>query len=149
MAPGGPPRSTGGGAAGSPPGPVGRRTKPRWGRIAVLGVALLLVLAVAWPVGLLLWANGKINHIDALSDAAGTPGTTYLLAGSDSREDGAIGDDGTVGARTDTIMVLHVPDSGPTSLISLPRDSYVEIPGYKANKQIGRASCRERVFSSV
>lgn len=117
------------------PGPQdARRAKPRWGRIAALAVALLLVLAIAWPVGLLLWANGKINHIDALSGAANTPGTTYLLAGSDSRADGAVGDDGTEGARTDTIMVLHVPDSGPTSLISLPRDSYVDIPGNKANK---------------
>ena len=100
----------------------------------MLTLALVLVLAIAWPVGLLLWANGNINHIDALSGAAGTPGTTYLLAGSDSRDDGTIGDDGTVGARTDTIMVLHVPTSGPTSLISLPRDSYVDIPGHKANK---------------
>lgn len=129
----GPARAAGaaGGGAGSPPP---HKTKPRWGRIAAIGVALLLVLAIAWPVGLLLWANGKINHIDALSGASGTPGTTYLLAGSDSRADGAIGEDGTVGARTDTIMVLHVPDSGPTSLISLPRDSYVEIPGHEPNK---------------
>ena len=124
----------GGGSAGGPPRPADARTQPRWGRIAALAVALVLVLAIAWPVGLLLWANGKINHIDALSGASGTPGTTYLLAGSDSRADGAVGDDGTVGARTDTIMVLHVPSSGPTALISLPRDSYVDIPGHQANK---------------
>lgn len=131
----GPTKATGGGAPGGPPGtPPASRTKPRWGRIAAIGIALLLVLAIAWPVGLLLWANGKINHIDALSGATNTPGTTYLLAGSDSREDGTLGDDGTVGARTDTIMVLHVPDSGPTSLISLPRDSYVDIPGHEPNK---------------
>ena len=125
----------GSGAPGRPVGPTSpRRTTPRWGRIAAVGVALLLILAIAWPVGLLVWANGKINHIDALSGASSTAGTTYLLAGSDSRADGAVGDDGTVGARTDTIMVLHVPDSGPTSLISLPRDSYVDIPGYEPNK---------------
>lgn len=121
-------------AAPGGPGLLSRRAKPRWGRIVALGVALLLILAIAWPVGLLIWANGKINHIDALSGAANTPGTTYLLAGSDSRADGAVGDDGTEGARTDTIMVLHVPDSGPTALISLPRDSYVDIPGNKSNK---------------
>lgn len=81
-----------------------------------------------------MWANSKINHIEALSGASGTAGTTYLLAGSDSRADGTVGDDGTVGARTDTIMVLHVPESGATSLISLPRDSYVDIPGHEPNK---------------
>lgn len=95
---------------------------------------MLLVCVIAWPVGLAFWANGKINHIDALSTAPETSGTTYLLAGSDSRADGAIGEDGTEGARTDTILVLHVPDSGPSSLISLPRDTYVEVPGQGPGK---------------
>ncbi|HEY0188599.1 MAG TPA: LCP family protein [Cellulomonas sp.] len=96
--------------------------------------ALVLVLLLAWPIGLLIWANGKIAHVDALSGAANTSGTTYLIAGSDSREDGVIEDSETVGARTDTILLLHVPESGPAALISLPRDTYVEIPGYDDNK---------------
>ena len=96
--------------------------------------ALVVVILLAWPIGLLVWANGKIQHVDALSGASPTPGTTYLLAGSDSRADGAIGNDGTVGARTDTIMLLDVPASGPAALISLPRDSYVDIPGKGKNK---------------
>lgn len=94
----------------------------------------MVVLLLAWPIGLLVWANGKISHVDALSGAAGTPGTTYLLAGSDSREGGVIEDSETTGARTDTIMLLHVPESGPTALISLPRDTYVEIPGHDPSK---------------
>ena len=103
-------------------------------RIAVVA-AVVAVLLLAWPIGLLIWANGKIQHVDALSGAADTPGTTYLLAGSDSRGDeGGIGEDGTEGARTDTIMLLHVPPSGPAALISLPRDTYAEIPGRGANK---------------
>lgn len=97
-------------------------------------VAVVLALLLAWPIGLALWANGRIEHITALSGAAGTPGTTYLLAGSDSREGGVIEDAETVGARTDTIMVLHVPPSGPSALISLPRDTYAEVPGYGGNK---------------
>lgn len=129
---GGPGRPGGPGPV--PPPPVGGRRRPSWRRIVVLGLCLALVALIAWPVGLLLWANGKIQHIDALSGASDTPGTTYLLAGSDSRADGAVGDDGTEGARTDTIMLLHVPDSGPTALISLPRDTYAEIPDNSANK---------------
>lgn len=89
---------------------------------------LLLGLVVAWPVGLAIWANGRLTHVDALSGAAGTPGVTYLLAGSDSRAGGVIDDPETLGARTDTIMVLQVPASGPAALISLPRDTYVETP---------------------
>lgn len=100
--------------------------------VAVLVV--LLVLVLAWPIGLMIWANGKINHVDALSGGTGTAGTTYLLAGSDSRADGELPGDTTEGQRTDTIMLLTVPSSGSTSLISLPRDTYAEIPGYGPNK---------------
>ncbi|WP_236121263.1 LCP family protein [Cellulomonas palmilytica] len=103
-------------------------------RIALAVVALVLVLLLAWPIGLLVWANGNIQRTEALSGADGTPGTTYLITGSDSRADGGVKDDGTQGQRSDTILVLHVPDSGPTALISLPRDTYVEIPGHDPNK---------------
>lgn len=106
----------------------------RKGRVAVLILVLLLVLLLAWPIGLILWANGKIQHVDALSGAENTPGTTYLLAGSDARGTGSVADDGTAGARTDTIMVLQKPASGPASLISIPRDTYTEIPGHDPNK---------------
>ncbi|KQY24578.1 transcriptional regulator [Cellulomonas sp. Root485] len=95
---------------------------------------MVLGALLVWPIGLTLWANGKVQHTPALSGAAGTPGTTYLLTGSDSRADGGIEQDGTEGARTDTILLLHVPDSGPTALISLPRDTYVEIPGNGSSK---------------
>ena len=91
--------------------------------------AVVVVALLAWPIGLAVWANGKVQHTAALSGAANTPGTTYLLTGSDSRADGGIEQDGTEGSRTDTILLLHVPEDGPTALISLPRDSYVEIPG--------------------
>ena len=111
-----------------PDGTATRRTHRV--RALVLVLVVLLVLALAWPVGLAVWANKKVQHTDALSAAAGTPGTTYLLAGSDSRADGAIPEDGTAGARTDTILLLHVPEHGPTALISLPRDTYVEIDGH-------------------
>lgn len=96
---------------------------------------VVLVALVAWPVGLLVWANGLLQHTPALSAAADTPGTTYLLAGSDARgDDGGVEADGTEGQRTDTILLLHKPTSGPTALISLPRDTYVEIPGHGASK---------------
>jgi LCP family protein required for cell wall assembly len=100
----------------------------RWPLVALVAVVVIAAL-LAWPIGLTVWANGKVQHTDALSGAANTPGTTYLLTGSDSRADGGIAQDGTEGARTDTILLLQVPVSGPVALISLPRDTYVEIPG--------------------
>ncbi|UFU07529.1 LCP family protein [Ruania halotolerans] len=97
-------------------------------------LVLLLVLVLAWPVGLLIWANGQINHVAATNDDLSTDGTTYLLAGSDSRADSGLDGDTTEGQRTDTIMLLTSPPSGTPSLISIPRDTYVEIPEYGPNK---------------
>lgn len=136
-----PPRPTQPGPTGRPPtgGPPGAGRQHTRGtyirrRITVV-VIVVLVLLLAWPIGLLIWADGKIQHTEALSTAADTPGTTYLLAGSDSRDDGYLAGDTTSGQRTDTIMLLTVPPSGPTSLISLPRDTYVaDIPGFGPGK---------------
>ncbi|MBD5786408.1 LCP family protein [Cellulosimicrobium terreum] len=135
------PRPAGGGGGGTRPPRGSAPTRPagrgefrvRKRRVAGLVACVVLVGLLAWPVGLLIWANGKIQHVDALSGASGTPGNTYLLAGSDQRGEGGI-DDGTTGARADTIMLLHAPSSGPVALISLPRDTYAEIPGQGANK---------------
>lgn len=100
-------------------------------RLGVLGV-LLLAAALVTSLAAYRWVDHRIVHVSALSGAAGTPGKTYLIVGSDARDGWA--EDGTEGARTDTIMVLHQPESGPTALISIPRDSYVEIPGYGPQK---------------
>lgn len=128
---GGPPGDSPGHQPGHQPGrPAKPRKRRRIGRrIAVL----LLVLLIGWPIGLLVWANGQLTRVDALSSSADTPGRTYLLAGSDSRDDSDLTDD-TEGERADTIMLLHIPSSGTRSLISLPRDTYVEIPGHGWNK---------------
>src|SRR5690625_2580854 len=83
-----------------------------------------------------VWADSRIDHVDALSQQEDTPGTTYLIAGSDRRDGTAVSEDGTEGARTDTIMLLHRARNGSSYLISLPRDTLVEIPGqgrYKLN----------------
>jgi len=101
-------------------------------RCGVLTIAALLILAIL-AVSMWLWVSHRIQHVDALSGAENTAGETYLIVGSDSRK-GWKHADSTKGARTDTIMVLHKAPNGVVSLISLPRDSYVEIPGHKKNK---------------
>ncbi|MGG0719170.1 LCP family protein [Robertmurraya massiliosenegalensis] len=54
-------------------------------------------------------------------------GTNVLLLGSDSR--------GEEQARTDTIMIARYhPDKGTYKLISVMRDSFVDIPGYRQNR---------------
>lgn len=99
----------------------------------IITVVLIVVIAIAgWGYHLYTYGNNKLQHLDALSDKADTPGETYLLVGSDKRG-GSIQDD-TEGQRSDTVMLFHVPEQGTPSLISLPRDAYVAIPGHDKNK---------------
>lgn len=116
----------------------GGNIRIRKGRVAGVVAVLVLLAVIAWPVGLLIWANGKIQHVEALSGAEDTPGTTYLLAGSDARGSGGI-NDSTSGARTDTIMLLHKPTSGPVALISIPRDTFAQMPDGSGGNKINAA----------
>lgn len=110
-------------------------------------VTVVVLLALLYPILLGLTAWSSLNRVDALapahkiSDTADTPGRTYLVVGSDSRgnltaaQRKKLGTGKVGGQRTDTIMLLHVPSGGgPTVLVSVPRDSYVPIPGHGRNK---------------
>ncbi len=91
-------------------------------------------------VPLLAWS--RIDKVDATPSGdrpSSQPGTTYLLVGSDSREgltrkqQLALGTGKGSGRRTDTIMLLHT-GAGPNLLMSIPRDSLVEVPGHGTTK---------------
>ncbi|ADB30309.1 cell envelope-related transcriptional attenuator [Kribbella flavida DSM 17836] len=124
--------------------PVRPKKRGNWfGRILGLVVLLFLLTLVCVP----LYAWGRIDKVDAApagkrpADAAGT---TYLMVGSDSREGLSTEDKrklgtGSVGGkRTDTIILLHVPESGPPALISVPRDSWLSVPG-KGKEKVNAA----------
>lgn len=102
----------------------------RWTAIVLVILLVLVGARVAW-----LWhsVSSQLQRVEALSGAQDTPGETWLIVGSDSRADGAI-QDGTEGARADSVMLLHRADNGQASLTTLPRDTYVEIPGYGGEK---------------
>jgi LCP family protein required for cell wall assembly len=111
-------------------------------------VVVLLLLVVTGLVAGGYWVDSSLHRIPALADYPERPaqgaGTTWLLVGSDSRQhlteeqQAELSTGGDLGAgRTDTIMVVHVPQFGsstPTTMVSIPRDSYVEIPGYGQDK---------------
>ena len=132
------PSARGGGRAGPPPpsrGSTRRRPRLGWLKLVLL---LWLVFLVAVPV----WAWTQIEKVDAEPDDArpdSQPGHTYLLVGSDSREGltreerQRLGTGRAEGQRTDTIMLLHT-GSGPNLLLSIPRDSIVDVPGYGRTK---------------
>ncbi len=101
-----------------------------WRVVGRILVALLVIclLLVAW---LYIWTNSQLTHMNALSNAADDSARTWLILGSDSRDDGTL-DQSTKdvpGERMDTIMLLVRPRSGPAALISIPRDSYVDYKG--------------------
>jgi LCP family protein required for cell wall assembly len=105
-------------------------------------VKLVLLLWLVFLVAVPAWAWTKIDKVDAEPDGErpeSQPGHTYLLVGSDSREGLSkeerqkLGTGTAEGRRTDTIMMLHTGD-GPNLLLSLPRDSIVDVPGYGTTK---------------
>ena len=115
--------------------PPRRRSRiPRPLRLGATLTVLVLVIVLGWGTALGVWSDSRIEHVDALTAAENTPGTTYLIAGSDRREGEAVADDGTQGARTDTIMLLHEAPGGTGYLVSLPRDTLVDIPGHGGYK---------------
>ena len=121
-----------------------RRKRRPWGRIVLAFLLVSVVAAVA--VG--YWIDSSLNRIPALADYRERPaaarGTTWLLVGSDSRQhltpeqQADLTTGGDIGnGRTDTILLVHVPgfgSSAPTTMVSIPRDSYVPIPGYGSDK---------------
>jgi LCP family protein required for cell wall assembly len=104
---------------------------------------ILLLLMILWLVGVPAYAWTQIARVDAAPSGqrpADQPGKTFLLVGSDSRaglskaEQKRLGTGSTGGQRTDTIMIVYVPPGGKPALISVPRDSYVDIPRSGKNK---------------
>jgi LCP family protein required for cell wall assembly len=135
-----------------PPGPPTQgprgRVRPRWGRIALVTVVALALLFGAGSAFAYIYAqnlNDDLARTDPFSairgDRPAKPvegSLNLLLLGSDSRDpDGTVGDGGA--ARTDTIIVMHIPASHDKAyLVSLPRDLYVHVPQSADGRYGGR-----------
>ena len=99
---------------------------------------VILILAVVTSY---FYLDSKLNRSVALPAYSGqSAGTNWLIAGSDTRQGLSrteqdllhVGsDEGT--ANSDSLMLLHTGGGKPV-LISIPRDSYVPIPGHGTNK---------------
>lgn len=141
---GGSPGGPGGpGVPGVPPqrpsGPSGPGHAPDWRRRIKVGSIVLASALLVTTVGTYFWADSKVRREVDLSKVIERPKegdcTTYLIVGSDSRE--GMSDEekkklhtgSAEGKRTDSMMILAKCSSGNT-MISLPRDSDVEIPSF-------------------
>lgn len=150
----------GGGVAAPPDAPFWTRPGmpnwrgPRFGgwrgwlrpRRVVTIIVVLIALLLAGTVGTYAYLNSKLHRANILVAYPGRPalgaGTNWLIVGSDSRQGLTVAQERRLstgfdisGQRSDTILLLHIPSNGGRAvLISIPRDSYVNIPGHGPNK---------------
>ena len=116
-----------------------RWLRPRW-ILAVVGVVIVAIIVAT--VGMYFYLNSKITRISALAAPASSPasaGQNWLITGSNGYLNRKLERQFHTGQEldqlSDTIMVLHIPaNGGRPTLVSLPRDSYVQIPGHGMNK---------------
>ncbi len=138
-----------------PPGSVGAAPdtgsakRRRWPVRCLVGLNIVLavcLLSTGVGYGYLRWRIGQIqtvtigrdkngNSVLAPEPKAGDP-FNVLLVGSDTREldaadqklyGGTAGPKGTAGARSDTIMILHVnPKTETAAILSIPRDLCID-----------------------
>ncbi|WP_419836729.1 LCP family protein [Streptomyces bugieae] len=112
--------------------------QPKKRRMLRRAVLVLLAAVVVVAGGTYGWAETRLQRDVDLGAYGDRPppgeGTNYLIVGSDSR-DGLSEDDvkdlhagGGGGRRTDSMMLLHTGAHG-TSMVSLPRDSWITVPG--------------------
>lgn len=76
-----------------------------------------------------LLGSARPTKVENPDDPNAGNALNIVLLGSDDRGDGDIVDDGTDGMRADTTIVMHISsDRSRVELVSIPRDSYVNIP---------------------
>jgi LCP family protein required for cell wall assembly len=109
-------------------------------RIALI-IGTVVAVLIAGTAGTYFWLDGKLHRdITLPATSLTSAGTNWLITGSDSRAGLSRAEidamhvgfnEGTL--NSDSIMLLHM-GSGRPVLISIPRDSYVDIPGHGWNK---------------
>ena len=122
---------------------------------APFALALAVIVGAVGSFGVIRAANERtadverIEGLELVLSAQEGPARNYLLIGSDTRENadpndpdfGGIGDTSVVqGRRSDTIMILRQEEVGNgASIVSLPRDLWVNIAGEGGESRINSA----------
>lgn len=106
-------------------------------KAAVGLLATLVFVATGGAWGMKTWYNSKFDQVAALDvnsadikDAPAQLGDeNFLIVGSDTREGAAQEVPGVVGARSDAVMLAHIPkDRDRAVVVSFPRDLEVTRP---------------------
>ena len=123
-------------------GPARGVVLARW---AAAVLSALILAGSGWGWYLVRVAEASVSRTDAIPDTGNTDvgggadrAVNLLLVGMDSRDgltaeqraEFSTGDPDAV-LNTDSMMLVHLPaDGSAASFVSLPRDTYVSIPGY-------------------
>nr|WP_223205688.1 LCP family protein [Gordonia jinghuaiqii] len=128
-------------------GRLGWAQNAGWGRalVAVASVAVLLCTGYAWNT--MSDLENRITQLGGLGLGGAEDGAVdILLVGTDSRTDAKgkplspkelklLRSGEEVATNTDTILLIRIPDDGSSATaISIPRDSYVDVPGIGMSK---------------
>lgn len=125
--------------------PRRRRYTPDWARIAIIVAAVFLIVTVV-SAGVTMLLLNRIHTNNDISRRNGDPFPTpksgervnILVMGLDAdiREDGTVVHTGTFENRRSDVMILLSGDpvTKKVTLISIPRDTRVMIPGHGYNK---------------
>jgi LCP family protein required for cell wall assembly len=108
-----------------------------------------LLVSVAGAAGILIASKQTVAAVQRVPKVANVLSASsatvdnYLLVGSDSRSGGDPNSGqtgGVTGSRSDTIMVLRYDKAaGTASLLSIPRDLWVKVPGHDNKRRINSA----------
>ncbi|MEJ3742422.1 LCP family protein [Actinomycetes bacterium KLBMP 9797] len=137
------------------PATTRRRRDPLWARLVVVFGAVLMVASGVGIVGskaLIAQATGNIETTNLLGGASKTDAEggesldgpiDMLLLGVDARARWDVND-----TRADTIIILHIPATHDQAyLISIPRDTEVQVPAFAKNGYPGgKAKATEAFF---
>ncbi|MBG0854788.1 LCP family protein [Streptomyces spinoverrucosus] len=121
--------------------PPVRRKKPRWAMRAITTLSVVILASAGIGHAVVTSLDAGIARVDPFKDMKNRPraghGMNVLLVGTDGRDKISQAErrkyrlGGAPCHCTDTIMIVHISeDRERASVVSLPRDSYAELPAH-------------------
>ncbi|MFS0727587.1 LCP family protein [Paenibacillus sp. 1P07SE] len=111
------------------------KKKARWGIRIMVALLVLMLAAAGYLTWLVVQTKGALQAIGdetvtevAPEESVSVKSTTILLLGLDARAQGG-------GLNTDVIKVVALnPNSKTSTIVSIPRDTKIELDGYRSHK---------------
>ena len=109
---------------------AGRRKRPSWWLFCVIAFIGVPAIALSYQLGIVAAAIGANDPRVDRPATVPTNGYTILLVGVDDRGDGR-----NDGIRSDTVILARInPNTGAIGLLSIPRDTRVQVRGRGTSK---------------